>query len=128
MSGCKTGSFVLLTDGSSGVFPQKWIDTFTALFSQFEKVPTSNVIPIRPSHIGLAEILCDLADERSCDKKFLEKQKRVNEFRGVNPQQLPDGFSATLRPYQLAGFEWFYFLKEFGFGGCLADDMGLRGY
>src|SRR5690606_20190431 len=24
-----------------------------------------------------------------------------------------------------AGFDWFYFLKENHFGGCLADDMGL---
>ncbi|NDC31842.1 MAG: DEAD/DEAH box helicase, partial [Bacteroidetes bacterium] len=30
-----------------------------------------------------------------------------------------------LRPYQKAGFDWFYFLKENQFGGCLADDMGL---
>ncbi|NDC32058.1 MAG: hypothetical protein EBZ58_14245, partial [Bacteroidetes bacterium] len=30
-----------------------------------------------------------------------------------------------MRPYQKAGFDWFYFLKENQFGGCLADDMGL---
>ena len=30
-----------------------------------------------------------------------------------------------MRPYQLAGYEWFYFLNEYRFGGCLADDMGL---
>ncbi|HTD42155.1 MAG TPA: DEAD/DEAH box helicase, partial [Mucilaginibacter sp.] len=30
-----------------------------------------------------------------------------------------------LRPYQKAGFNWFHFLQNYHFGGCLADDMGL---
>ena len=30
-----------------------------------------------------------------------------------------------MRDYQIAGYNWIYFLKEYGFGGCLADDMGL---
>ncbi|MEM9662410.1 MAG: DEAD/DEAH box helicase [Planctomycetota bacterium] len=37
----------------------------------------------------------------------------------------PDGFTGTLRPYQLRGFSWLAFLERFGFGACLADDMGL---
>lgn len=38
---------------------------------------------------------------------------------------LPEGFLATLRPYQARGFAWLDFLRETGFGGILADDMGL---
>ncbi len=37
----------------------------------------------------------------------------------------PQGFQATLRPYQQDGFEWLQFLREQGLGGILADDMGL---
>ncbi len=37
----------------------------------------------------------------------------------------PVGFRGTLRPYQLRGVSWLAFLKECGFGACLADDMGL---
>ena len=37
----------------------------------------------------------------------------------------PDSLNATLRPYQLDGFNWLHFLYGFGLGGVLADDMGL---
>ena len=38
---------------------------------------------------------------------------------------VPVGFTATLRPYQLRGLGWLQFLHRVGLGGCLADDMGL---
>ncbi len=38
---------------------------------------------------------------------------------------VPDGLQATLRPYQLTGFNWLVYLFEHRLGGVLADDMGL---
>src|SRR5204863_93337 len=38
---------------------------------------------------------------------------------------VPDTFTATLRPYQRRGLGWLQFLHRLGLGGCLADDMGL---
>lgn len=35
------------------------------------------------------------------------------------------GLDATLRPYQVAGVQWLWTLRQLGLGGCLADDMGL---
>ncbi len=35
------------------------------------------------------------------------------------------GFRGMLRPYQARGFSWLAFLRQWGFGACLADDMGL---
>ena len=37
----------------------------------------------------------------------------------------PSGLHASLRPYQLDGFQWLAHLYENGLGGILADDMGL---
>ncbi|MCL2105348.1 MAG: DEAD/DEAH box helicase, partial [Kiritimatiellaeota bacterium] len=37
----------------------------------------------------------------------------------------PDGFVGELRAYQLRGFSWLVYLRDCGFGACLADDMGL---
>ena len=37
----------------------------------------------------------------------------------------PRGLNATMRPYQLRGLGWLWFLQQLGLGACLADDMGL---
>lgn len=38
---------------------------------------------------------------------------------------VPQDLQATLRPYQLAGFQWLMTLHHYHFGGLLADEMGL---
>jgi len=48
----------------------------------------------------------------------------------INPSLIENtpagaGFRATLRPYQQKGFDWLHYMKNYGFGACLADDMGL---
>jgi len=47
------------------------------------------------------------------------------QFTGIDPIPTPPGFGSELRPYQNQGVGWLQFLREFGFGGILADDMGL---
>jgi len=37
----------------------------------------------------------------------------------------PPDLHGQLRPYQNRGFSWLIFLRQWGFGACLADDMGL---
>ncbi|MEM6320915.1 MAG: DEAD/DEAH box helicase [Bacteroidota bacterium] len=39
--------------------------------------------------------------------------------------ETPQGLQATLRPYQLRGYEWLYKNTRLGFGSLIADDMGL---
>lgn len=36
----------------------------------------------------------------------------------------PGGLHGELRPYQVRGYSWLAFLRQFGLGACLADDMG----
>ena len=37
----------------------------------------------------------------------------------------PPGLIGQLRPYQVRGFSWLAFLRQWDLGACLADDMGL---
>ncbi|NHJ48226.1 MAG: DEAD/DEAH box helicase [Asgard group archaeon] len=50
---------------------------------------------------------------------------RVNRTSTLETLQVTDSFNGELRPYQEIGFSWLKFLRDYGFGACLADDMGL---
>lgn len=39
--------------------------------------------------------------------------------------ELPSILNASLRTYQMTGYQWFKSLSHYGLGGILADDMGL---
>lgn len=54
-------------------------------------------------------------------REFREKMKKAYETDVV----IPEGLQATLRPYQLEGYQWMSHLDAWGAGACLADDMGL---
>ncbi|KMQ52407.1 serine/threonine protein kinase [Chitinispirillum alkaliphilum] len=118
--------FVQLTDGTSGILPQEWIDKLCAFFSAFESKPDEKGnLPVRNTHCSLVDMLFDMADEKEADEVFLSERADLKEFECVEKHPLPQGLRCSLRPYQRAGYEWFYFLKKYRFGGCLADDMGL---
>jgi superfamily II DNA or RNA helicase len=52
-------------------------------------------------------------------------QDRAARIAALPPAILPSTLHATLRPYQLEGFQFLSHLSAQGFGGILADDMGL---
>ncbi len=51
----------------------------------------------------------------------------INELYSTSPTliPLPQALVGKLRPYQHEGASWLAHLRRSGFGGCLADDMGL---
>jgi SNF2 family DNA or RNA helicase len=49
----------------------------------------------------------------------------LNSLMEIKQVPLPQGLRATLRPYQVRGFEWLYKNSTIGFGSIIADDMGL---
>lgn len=61
----------------------------------------------------------------------IEHPERIDELRRLirkSKQQkadIPSALNATLRDYQVDGFQWMDQLSQWGAGACLADDMGL---
>ncbi|MEK5230723.1 DEAD/DEAH box helicase [Lysinibacillus sp. FSL K6-0232] len=55
-------------------------------------------------------------------KSYMEQ---LLEKKGLPAIPVPSTLQAELRPYQQEGFEWLAFMRQQGFGACLADDMGL---
>lgn len=62
---------------------------------------------------------------RAFHRKTLEKLEALNRVESLPELKLPEGLEATLRSYQMEGYQWLCFLQKNGFGACLADDMGL---
>lgn len=58
------------------------------------------------------------------DKELKQLQQRISKSEDYDPK-VPTALTATLRPYQVEGFQWMARLATWGAGGCLADDMGL---
>ncbi|MGI9474424.1 MAG: DEAD/DEAH box helicase, partial [Rubripirellula sp.] len=56
--------------------------------------------------------------------RWHESLQRLESLSDWTPDQ-PEGLIATLRDYQLDGFQWLARLSAWGVGGVLADDMGL---
>jgi len=55
-------------------------------------------------------------------RETLVRLRHPDEQIGCHPGR---DLKATLRPYQIDGVRWLWFLTELGLGACLADDMGL---
>jgi SNF2 family DNA or RNA helicase len=58
-------------------------------------------------------------------ERLRELGRKLHDFDGIRPVDVPAGLNAALRGYQRAGLDWMQFLRAYGFGGILADDMGL---
>ena len=73
-----------------------------------------------------AEESAEKGAEKASDKGAQDSPAPQKASRRVIAQRpVPAGLQATLRPYQVEGFQWLSFLYEQRLGGILADDMGL---
>jgi hypothetical protein len=106
----------ILPNGSIALIPEEWMSRFQGIL-RFDEGHREN-IRIKQLHWGL---LGNMATTQGIETKL----ETLRSFEKIVEHPLPKNFIGTLRDYQIAGYNWFYFLKDFGFGGVLADDMGL---
>lgn len=104
-----------LPNGQVFMLPPEWFTRFSDLF-HYAKVEKES-IRLPRSHFQIVERVKHGIS--NIDRDF-ETSSIV--FPKVD---LPENFHATLRPYQIEGFEWLKFLYTNYLGGILADDMGL---
>lgn len=114
--------FIKLADGSIGELPPEWLSKYRHLFGLSES--REEGLRVSRHHVALLDDLFGKGDTVEADNKFEVARSWLKSFEGIREQPIPKSFQGELRPYQKAGFEWLHFLREAGFGGCLADDMG----
>ena len=116
-------NFVVLGDGSFGMIPDEWIEKYTGLFKI--GVTKDNAISLSKKQFNIIELLFDQIDDMDVRREFEEKKSKLLNLENIVTEPIPATITATLRPYQVAGYQWLQVLDEISWGGCLADDMGL---
>lgn len=112
----KNNEFVL-PNGEIAIIPDEWFSQYEHLF-RFST--NQQGIKLNKTHIGL---LYEISEHT--ELSFHRKLEQLLNFDSIAEAPLPKDFKGDLRPYQRAGYNWFHFLQQYKFGGCLADDMGL---
>ncbi len=115
--------YVRLTDGS---FVDLADQSLVALSEITEGVPLSN------GKFTLPKFYAPYLDSELKNGFFeLERsdefKKLISNISGARDSlyKVPSSLKGVMRNYQKTGFRWLKTLSEFGFGGILADDMGL---
>lgn len=119
----KHEKFIKLSDGTIGALPEEWIDQYKYLFSLAKETEVG--LRLSRQHIGLIDQVVQGGNQTITDKSFQDYRQKLLEFSGIKSMPLPKEFYGELRPYQIAGYNWLHYLREYEFSGCLADDMGL---
>jgi SNF2-related domain/Helicase conserved C-terminal domain len=116
-------TMVPLGDGSFGMLPDDWVSRFAPLVNLGSR--EEDHLRFKANQAGLLDALLAAQPEVHVDEAFARARERLRAFEGVRAAHQPEGFQGQLRDYQREGLGWMHFLREFGFGGCLADDMGV---
>ena len=109
----------VLPNGEIAIIPDEWFAQYQNLFYFSE---SGNNLKFKKHHIAL---LKEYADSELAQISIDRKLQQLSNFEQIDEIEMPANFQGHLRPYQKAGYDWFYFLRKWNFGGCLADDMGL---
>ncbi len=114
---------VTLDDGTIGLLPEEWLKRYAPLASLADS--EEEHLRFSKRQIGFLDALLASMPEATFDTSFTRAREELMNFEGVGPLDPPASFVGELRGYQRDGLGWMQFLRNFGFGGCLADDMGL---
>jgi non-specific serine/threonine protein kinase len=120
----KREKYVKLADGTIGALPEEWIARYRHMLGLGEETADGS-LRFSSAQITLLDQLLADADRARADEEFERRREKLRGFEQIEPKPLPAGFVGELRPYQKFGYDWLHFLREYGFGGCLADDMGV---
>ena len=116
--------FVDLADGSQGLLPASWMETYDSL-ARLASDSTDEGLRFLPSQALIVDALLSAMPPADVDAAFAKLRDKLQSFERIKPKKEPRGFGGTLRGYQRQGLGWLNFLREFDLGGVLADDMGL---
>ena len=125
LAAASSGSpFVELEDGSRGLLPAAWMETYDSL-GKLARESSEEGLRFLSSQALIVDALLAALPPTDVDAAFAKLRTKLQAFDRIKPIKESRGFQGELRAYQRQGLGWLDFLREFGLGGVLADDMGL---
>lgn len=108
----------LLPNGQYVILPKEWFTRYADMF-HFGKEDGDHIL-YKQIHLP---ILKDAF--KTLNRDYMTSLMNLQEsFKNNDTGALPS-IDAVLRPYQVEGYNWMYWLYNNHLGACLADDMGL---
>jgi len=108
----------VLPDKSIAIIPEEWFAEYGDLFMFGDE--KEGVLKIGKTHFNTLK----KAEIKGTDKFLKKNVSKLLNYKKYKVT-IPENIKAELRPYQKEGFKMMRFLRDAGFGTCLADDMGL---
>jgi SNF2 family DNA or RNA helicase len=110
--------YVQLSDGSHALLNEAYVKRLERLFNKKGKKTQLSFFDL--------PLVEDLIAEEAAKKVFSKSRKVFEGFNELSRKRpkLPE-LKATMRKYQIQGYQWMKYLRDNKLGGCLADDMGL---
>ena len=115
--------YIVLDDGSHGMLPDECLRRCARLADM--GATDGEFVRYSKTQALLPDVLVGEQENVTVDRDFTKYCETLAAFDGIKPAKEPRGFRGQLRSYQCDGLAWLRFLREFEFGGCLADDMGF---
>ncbi|MBS1824388.1 MAG: DEAD/DEAH box helicase [Acidobacteria bacterium] len=118
----KGETMLRLDDGTFGLLPEEFLQKFGPLLRMGET--EEDHVRYSRAQAGILDVFLAERDVQ-VDEEFQKARERLRGFQGMEPAEQPEQFQGELRHYQREGLAWLNFLNAYGWGGCLADDMGV---
>jgi len=118
----KGENLIQLGDGSFGMLPEDFLAKYHSLLQLGST--EEDYVKYTRTQAGILDVFLAEREVRA-DEEFQRAREQLRAFDGVQPAPQPANFHGELRGYQCEGLGWLQFLNKVGWGGCLADDMGV---
>ena len=108
-------------------YPAQSIYQIMRSFNSFDAYRNNdNTFLVKTYRVGLITELQNQGFELVMSEKFQKFWEQISTFSTTSEGiDLPKEVNAEFREYQVKGFNWLWFLYQYGLNGILADDMGL---
>ena len=108
-------------------YPAQNIYQIMRSFNSFDAYRNNeNKFLVKTYRVGLITELQNQGFELVMSEKFQKFWEQISTFSTTSEGiELPSNINAQFREYQVKGFNWLWFMYEYGLNGILADDMGL---